>query len=354
MLLKSMSGMLGATLGTALLAGSAWAQAAIENTVKVEPGGLYEVVYNPKDQDIYIAATGPRGGAQATVVRMDGKTLAREQAFDVAAHPLYGLALDRTNQVLWGTDTRGGEVAALDVATGKVLGVVKHGDKAHVRQIAVDEANNRVYVSVVGAFRGSDIPSQIWVIDAQSKKLIRTIDVAGQSLTGLALDTANGRLFSTDMTNNEAVVIDLKTDKVAHRWPTGGDSAINVAYDRAGERLFVTNQGSGTLTVMNANDGSVIRQVPTGEGALTVQHDPERGNIYVANRRAGTLSVVDAKTYDVTANLKVGTLPQTIEIDRATGTVYVTSKARGAPRDAPAGTPAPVDATGDVVTIVRP
>lgn len=354
MLLKNSKRLIGMALGATLFAAPAWAQPAIEKTAKVAPGGLYEVVYNPKDQDIYVAATGPRGGAEAVVVRLDGKTLAPERSFDVAAHPLYGLALDGRNQVLWGTDTRRGEVAALDVATGKVVGVVKHGDKAHVRQIAVDEPGGRVYVSVVGGYRGGEAPSQIWVIDATSKKLIRAFDVPGHALTGLALDIPGNRLFSTDMNSNEAVVIDLKTDKVAHKWPTGGKSAINVAYDKAGDRLFVTNQESGTLSVLNAKDGAILKQVPTGEGALTVQHDPQRGNVYVANRRAGTLSVIDAKTYAVTANLNVGTLPQTIEIDRATGTVYVTSKARGAPRDAPAGTPAPVDETGDVVTIVRP
>jgi len=56
----------------------------------------------------------------------------------------------------------------------------------------------------------------------------------------------------------------------------------------------------------------------------------------------------------VKTNLPTGTLPQTIAIDRATNAVYVTNKARGLPRNAPAGTPVPVDATGDVVTLIRP
>ena len=64
--------------------------------------------------------------------------------------------------------------------------------------------------------------------------------------------------------------------------------------------------------------------------------------------------VVNGADYSVLANLATGTFPQTIAIDGETNTVYVTNKARGLPRDAPAGTPVPIDPTGDTVTIIRP
>jgi len=328
------------------LATGAWAQPSIERTVKVAPGGLYEIVHNSGDNDVYVAATGPRGGSEAAVVRLDGATLESEGRIDVASSPLYGLAVNGRTQRLYGTDTRSGAVSTIDLRTGAVVGSVTHGEGAHVRQLVVDEAADKIYVSVVGGYRGGEAPSQIWVIDGATNRLERTIEIAGISLTGLAHDPAGHRLFSTGMTSNDVVVIDLATGNVAARWPTGGDNAINVAFDAAGNRLFVANQGSGELSVLNATDGTLIRKIATGEGALSVAHNPANNQIYVANRRAGTLSVVDGGNYELLANLPVGSAPQTIAIDRATNAVYVTSKTRPQPRR-PAAAPAGGQAAGD-------
>lgn len=342
-------------LTAALLASpAAIAAPTAAGTAKVEPGGLYEIVVDPRDNDLYVAAVGPRGANEAAIVRLDPTTLAPKGRISVADNPLYGIALNSRTGILYGTDTRAGVVSAVDLASGRVVATIEDRPRAHVRQVAIDEAVNRVYVSEVGGRGENTDPSRIWIIDGAENRLLRTIQAPGMVLTGLALDVPNGRVFSTDMVANEVVVIDLASGAVAHRWPTGGESTINVVHDAEGGRLFATNQGSGTLTVMNAADGSVIRTVETGEGALSVAYNPAVGQIYVANRRAGTTSVLDSASYEKIADVETGTLPQTIAIDRATNAVYVTNKARGLPRGAPEGTPVPVDPTGDVVTIVRP
>jgi YVTN family beta-propeller protein len=336
------------------MAGAAMAQPAVDRSVKVQPGGLYELVFNPADNDVYVAAVGPRGANAAAIVRLDGQTLEAESTFDVSANPLYGLALNSQTQTLYGTDTRTGAVVAISVETGQLLAsITSDRENAHVRQVVVDEAANWIYVSEVGGRGDNTNSSRIWAINGADNTLSRMIDVDAV-LTGLAIDTANGRAFSTDMTANQVVVVDLSTGETLNRWPTGTESAINLAYDAAADRLFVASQGTGELTVMSAADGSVIQRVATGEGALSVAFNPAVNQIYVANRRAGTVTVVDGASYDVLANLATGTFPQTIAIDPATNAVYVSNKARGLPRGAPAGTPVPDDATGDVVTIIRP
>ena len=64
--------------------------------------------------------------------------------------------------------------------------------------------------------------------------------------------------------------------------------------------------------------------------------------------------MVNGADYAVLANLQTGTYPQTIAVDPQSHAVYVTNKARGLPRNAPAGTPVPVDPAGDTVTLIRP
>lgn len=351
------SALMAASLAALMAAGAASAQ-SIEKTVKVAPGGLYEIVFNPEDSDIYVAAVGPRGANQAQIARLDGQTLTAETPIDVSARPLYGLGLNSRTQTLYGTDTRTGAVSAIDLKTGAVVATIRQDaedDSTHVREVIVDEQRNKAYVTIVGGDAGdTSRPNLIWVIDGATHKVERTISTPVGGLTGAALDTAANRLYVTGMSSNDVAAIDLANGQVIGQWAAGGESPTNVAVDAEGRRLFVANQKSGDLTVLNADTGAVLQTIKTGEGALSVAYNPTVKQIYVANRQAGTVTVVDSDTYAVKANLQTGTFPQTIAIDRATNAVYVTNKARGLPRNAPAGTPVPVDPTGDVVTLIRP
>lgn len=343
--------------GLLALAAPALAEPSIERSVKVAPGGVYEIVFNPADNDIYIAAVGPRTETVAQIARLDGATLTAETGINVSADPLYGLGLNSRTQMLYGTATRSGGVGVVNLATGQVVTTIKDGDNdsAHVREAIVDEQRNKVYVTVVGGEAGdTSRANEIWVIDGATNTLERKIAVPVGGLTGAALDVAANRLYVTGMSSNDVAAIDLSNDQVVGRFPTGSERPTNVAVDATGGRLFVASQGTGDLTVLNAADGAVLSRVPTGEGALSVAFNGAVNQVYVANRQAGTVTVVDATTYGVLANLQTGTFPQTIAIDRATNAVYVTNKARGLPRNAPAGTPVPVDPTGDTVTIIRP
>lgn len=340
-----------------LIASAAQAEPTVERSVKVAPGGVYEIVFNPADNDIYVAAVGPRGETAGRVARLDGATLAAGEGIDVSDDPLYGLGLNSRTQMLYGTATRSGSVGVVNLATGEVVTHVKDGDNdsAHVREAVVDEQRNKIYVTIVGGQAGdTSRQNEVWVIDGATNTLERKIAVPVGGLTGAALDTAGNRLFVTGMSSNDVAVIDLSNDQVTGRFPTGSERPTNVAYDAEGGRLFVASQGTGDLTVMNAADGAVVQKVATGEGALSVAFNPAVNQVYVANRQAGTVTVVDGASYAVLANLQTGTFPQTIAIDRATNRVYVTNKARGLPRNAPAGTPTPEDPAGDTVTVILP
>lgn len=338
----------------ALAASAAFAEPAIEAKAKVEPGGLYELVFNPADQDVYVAAVGV-GDAPARIVRLDGDTLERKGEIDVSEYPFFGIALNAQTQTLYGTSTRLGVLSVVDLESGAVVANLFQNleDRAHLRQIAVDEAANKIYATVVG--RSEDAANEVWVVDGASNTLERVIPVeTGGAVTGLALDPARNQLFLTDMNENQVFVLDLAGGAVTQRWASGAENAINVAFDSAGDRLFVAHQGTGVVTVLDASSGELIETVPAGEGALSVVYAPQQDRIYVSNRRSGTTSVIDGGDYTVLANIETGTLPQTVAVDHATGRVYVTNKAQGVPRGSPPGTLAPEDPDGDTVVLFRP
>lgn len=344
----------------ALCAGTALAEPAVLKSAS--PGtGLYEVVVSEALGRVYVAAAGERGQDNGAILGLDPATLEVKETIALGKDAGYGLGLNDRTRTLYTTQTRSGSVAAIDLATGKVVATIRHGEDAHLREAVVDEEANRVYVT---AFARGDEPGAVWIIDGATNTLAGTIGDLKGGVTGMALDTKGKRLFVTAMQSNEILEIDLAAAKVARSFPAGGESPINLAYDALGDRLFVANQGSGTLSVLNAEDGAVLASIPTGEGALGVNFDPERGVVYVANRRGGFVSLVDAKELKVVANVVTGSMPNTVAVDEATGRAFVTNKIKSVPRPprpegAAAGSPPPrppvmVDPNGDTVTIVTP
>ncbi|MDQ0346398.1 YncE family protein [Ancylobacter vacuolatus] len=347
------------------LAGAALADPEFVKTVK--PGaGLYELVFSAPMNRVYVAAAGARGATETFIYALDPATLETKETIALGDDPVFGLAIDNKTKTLYGTQTRDGSVAVVDLATGKVVAKLAKGEKAHVREVAVDEAANRAYVSVTGR---RDTPSSVWIVDGAKKEIVGSIDNLPGSVTGIALDAKGQRLFLSAMESNEVHVVDLASKKVTS-FPSGGEGAINLAYDASGDQVFVAHQGSGEVVALDAKDGKVIKKIPTGPGALSLAIDPQRNLLYVTNRQAGFTSLIDTKTLDPVANIVTGSMPQTVTVDVATGNAYVSNKLKtaGRPRPAapPAGAAAPageaprarpvpmVDPYGDTVTLIRP
>ncbi|MCJ8145132.1 YncE family protein [Ancylobacter sp. A5.8] len=323
---------------TALAAFSGAALADPEFVKSVKPGsGLYELVFSAPMNRVYVAAAGTRGSTDTSVVALDPATLEVKETISLGDDPVFGLGINNKTNTLYGTQTRNGTIAVVDLKAGKVVATIAKEDKAHVRQIAVDEAANRVYVSVTGR---RDTPSSVWIIDGATNKVVDSVDGLTGSVTGLALDAKGNRLFLSGLDGNEVQVVDLATKQVTKRFPSGGEGAINVAYDASGDQVFVANQGSGEVVALDAKDGKILKQIPTGEGALSLAIDPERSLVYVTNRRAGYVTLIDTKTLDPVANVNLGSMPQTVTIDVATGNAYVSSKMKSAMRPRPPAPPA--------------
>jgi hypothetical protein len=131
--------------------------------------------------------------------------------------------------------------------------------------------------------------SQVVVVDTRSLKVVGRWSLApGESPTGLALDTAHGRLFS-GCGNQKLVVSDVKSGKVITTLPIG-DRVDGVAFDPALGLVFSSN-GEGTLTVVRQESPgtfTVVGNVPTAVGARTLALDPHTHRIYLVTAQFGT------------------------------------------------------------------
>ncbi|WP_256017102.1 YncE family protein [Roseomonas sp. GC11] len=338
--------------GLALRAAPARAAAAVEKTVKVAPG-LYELAVSSTTNLVHVAAAGARGANAAKVIGLDLRTLEVRSTIELGEEAVFGLAVNDRSGTLFGTGTRAGKLIAIDLRSGQIKAQIGEGEGAHLRQVVVDEARDRAFVSVVGV-RGK--PSAIWVVDTAAGKVAQVITEGLDGMfTGLTYDAAGDRLFATALQSNEVAEISLSRQAAVRRFAAGGEGTVNVAFDPASKRLYCANQKSGDLSVIDAASGQVVKAVPTGEGALGVTLSADGALAYVANRGAGTVSVVETRGLTVLASLQTGTHPNTVAVDRRSGLAYVTNKAKMGPRPQPgqAPVPPPEDPNGDTVSLIK-
>ncbi|PVH26083.1 YncE family protein [Sphingobacterium corticibacter] len=307
--------------------------------------GIYEAVINQADGHIYVSSAGSRSNPGGALYKIDPETLAIVDSISMKDNPPFGLGINNKTQVVYTTNTRTNSVSAVDLKTKKVLATFNAGgDKSHTREVLVDEDNNMAYVTNVGD------PSDIWVIDGKTNKVVRTIPNTGKTTTALAFNKKKDKFFATNMGTNEIAVIDIKSGQVEKSYPSGGESPVNLV--AADDRLFVANQKSGTVTVLDAKTGAVLKSIPTGAGAIGITYDKKTNRVYSANRQTGTTTVIDAKSYEVLADLPTGSHPNHVRVNPKTGIAFVVNKTKGGrPVE---GQPAPAaDTNGDTLTKIK-
>ena len=104
----------------------------------------------------------------------------------------------------------------------------------------------------------------------------------------MALDEADGRLFTVCRNPVALLVMDTQSGSIVARLPTVGDSD-DISYDQRRRRIYVSG-GEGVIAVYQQNDRdhySKIYQVATANGSRTSLFVPELNRLFVAVRQQG-------------------------------------------------------------------
>ncbi len=93
------------------------------------------------------------------------------------------------------------------------------------------------------------------------------------------------------------------------------------------EYAYVTNGDSGTVTILDAVNVRLDRELPVGQNPVAVAASPTRNEVYVVNSGAagnqGSVSVINAENNSVAATIPVHRQPVSIELDPAGNLAYV-------------------------------
>jgi DNA-binding beta-propeller fold protein YncE len=120
--------------------------------------------------------------------------------------------------------------------------------------------------------------------------------------------------------------------------------------DRESRRLFSTC-GNGKLIVVDAENSTLVADVPIGDGCDGVRFDPDTKLIFTSNGE-GTLSIireVSADSYQVMDTVTTKSGARTLEIDLPTHKVFTARADRSGPPATPGGWPSIVANTFEVM-----
>ena len=305
---------------------------------------LYEVAYSPRSRTVFVASASPAeaGGSGGVIYALDPATLAVRSRIALPLKP-FGLAIDETQDILYVGHTVDGAVTAVDAATGRIKGTLRHDQKdadgklIHVRELAVDPATGHLFVGGVvdGGF--------LWVINTGTFKTERVLRDTGLPSVGLTVDAARRRLYLSGAaayaTLDTKTLSRIASQEIAEKLdPNDGKRRflVNTAVDAEGARLFANqlNNGEGTL-VFDTRSGEVLHTIATGDMPLGIRFNAKRNELYVASRESGTFNVIDASSYAIKRSLVLPGKPNTIALSDDGATAWVTVKQASADRSAP-------------------
>ena len=147
----------------------------------------------------------------------------------------------------------------------------------------------------------------------------------GASPSGVAV--SGGKAYVTNATSGTMTVINLADNSVLATVPVGV-SPTAVVVNSAGTRAYITNSTAGTVTVINTTNNTLVKTITVGANPSSLALTPSGDRLFVTNSGAGTVTKINTTTNTVTvAGIRVGNGPSSVAITSDGKYAYVTNSA---------------------------
>jgi len=229
---------------------------------------------------------------------------------------IHGIAIDNKANRGFISDGRANAVVAFDLKTLDTLATIPVDAKGP-DAIIYDPYSDRVF-----SFNGESNNSS--VIDPNTLKQVGTVDLGGGP--EFAVSDGKGKIYNNLEDKNSLNVIDVKTLKVINNYPLapcGGPTGI--ALDAANGRVFSACRQNKGVTITNAYTGTIITTLPIGAGVDAVAFDPETKLVF-CSCGDGTTTIIKQLTpdsYSVIQTLTTQNRARTMALDTKTHKIYL-------------------------------
>lgn len=194
----------------------------------------------------------------------------------------------------------------IDLESGQEVARVPTGEGPHEVTVSPDGST-----AVVGNYGTQQNPGKsLTVIDVPSASVTSTIEFRDYSRPhGIEYLADGKRVAVTVEAQKTLLLVDIPSGSIIGAIETGQDVSHMVALTPDEKRAFVANIGSGSMTAIDLENGELIANVPTGDGAEGITVTPDGRYVWVTNRGADTVSVIDANTLEIVKTLPSASFP---------------------------------------------
>ena len=271
-------------------------------------GGFDYIVFDGSANRVYVSH-----GTEVDVLDADsGKLLGKVE--DTPG--VHGIAIVPNLHRGFVTDGGNATVSVFDTETFKTLTKIPAAKDPDF--VLYDPRSKRVLVCHGDA-------AQITAIDPETQAVAGKIDLGG----GAEAAVVNGRGQGFVNLEESAMVVnfDPQALKVIHKWPIAGcKTPTGLALDTANDRLFIGCR-SKVLAVMDAGSGKVITTLPIGDRVDAVVFDADNKLIFASNGD-GTVSVVRQKSaneYESAGDIQTQKSAKTMALDPKTKRLFLSA-----------------------------
>ena len=156
--------------------------------------------------------------------------------------------------------------------------------------------------------------NQLSVIDLDTKSVVRTIDLGNfRRPHGAAFVGSSSRLVAvTSEASQRVVLADIAAGTVVADIPTnsGGSHMLGITAD--GKRIFTANISSGSVTEIDVDRRTFVRQLPVSTVTEGIGVRPDGSEAWLGSNDQGTVSIVDTKSWSVVKTLSGFSMPYRI------------------------------------------
>ncbi len=198
----------------------------------------------------------------------------------------------------------------LDLASGRVIATMPVGDGPH--EVAV---RGDARVAVAANYGTAQAPGRsLTVLDLVARAPIRTIDL-GEYRRPHGIDwLPDGRRVVVTVEANQAVlVVDVERGVVERAMRTGQQGTHMLVVAPGGTRVYTANLGSGSVSLLDAATGTLVRTTTTGRFPEAMDLTPDGRALWTADRVQEKVTRLDATTLDTIESIPTGRFPNRLK-----------------------------------------